>query len=99
MDFVKRTTKVWTNVNNLLVRNFFSEKLKLHAKHIDDIKFVRCHRIGKQYTDNWNAVKGDLMLELVRAKYDQNDDLKSLLLETADWEKLGKTRSFQLAFH
>ena len=33
-------------------------------------------------TDNWNAVKGDLMLELVRAKNDQNVDLQQILLDT-----------------
>ena len=41
-------------------------------------------------TTNWNAVKGDLMLELVRAKYGQNDDLKQLLLDTGS-RRLGET--------
>ena len=41
-------------------------------------------------TDNWNAVNGNSMLELVRAKYDQNNDLKQLLLDTGSW-RLGET--------
>ena len=32
--------------------------------------------VNVRNTDNWNAVKGNLLLELVRAKYGQNDDLK-----------------------
>ena len=41
-------------------------------------------------TDNWNAVKGDLMLELVPSKYDLNDDLTQLLLDTGS-RRLGET--------
>ena len=32
-----------------LVGNFFSKKLQLQAKQIDNIQFVRCHRIGRQF--------------------------------------------------
>ena len=32
-----------------LVLKKISDKLKLHAKPINDIKFVRCYRIGKQF--------------------------------------------------
>ena len=32
-----------------LVRNLFSEKLKLQAKQIDYIQFFRCHRIRRQF--------------------------------------------------
>ena len=46
--------------------------------------------VNVRNTDNWNAVKGDLMLELVQAKYDQNDDLKLLLLDTGS-RRLGET--------
>ena len=45
--------------------------------------------VNVRNTDNWNAVKGNLMLELVWAKYDQNDDLKQLLLDTGS-QRLGE---------
>ena len=40
--------------------------------------------------NEWNDVKGNLMVELVRAKYTQNEDLKKLLLDTGN-RKLGET--------
>ena len=53
--------------------------------------------VNVRNADNWNAVKGDLMLELVRAKYDQNYDLKQLSLDTGSRRlgETGKNRSFQ----
>ena len=39
---------------------------------------------------HWNTVKGNLMLELVRAKYTQNDGLRKLLMDTGN-RKLGET--------
>lgn len=51
-------------------------------------------RIGSAITmknrTQWNAVKGPLMLELVRAKYEQNEELKQLLIATGN-RKLGET--------
>ena len=51
-------------------------------------------RLGSSVTvanrNTWNTVKSNLMLELVRAKYTQNEDLKKLLLETGN-RKLGET--------
>jgi len=38
----------------------------------------------------WNSMKGKLMLELVRAKYSQNDDLRRVLMGTGN-RKLGET--------
>ena len=51
-------------------------------------------RIGSAITvrdrDQWNVVKGPLMLELVRAKYEQSEHLKQLLLATGN-RRLGET--------
>ena len=41
--------------------------------------------VNVRNTDNWNAVKGNLMLELVRAKYEHNDNLKHT---GRNWERL-----------
>ena len=38
----------------------------------------------------WNAYKCDLMIELLREKFTQNEDLKTQLLDTAQL-KLGET--------
>ena len=54
--------------------------------------------VNVRNTDKWNAVKGNLMLELIRAKYDQNDDLKQLLLDTGS-RRLGETGKYSGFFN
>ena len=51
-------------------------------------------RLGSTITitnrEHWDAIKGNLMLELVRAKYTQNDNFREELLATGN-RKLGET--------
>ena len=51
--------------------------------------------------NKWNTLKKTMMLELVRAKYMQNEDLMQILLDTeiGTSERPGEIPSFSLDYH
>ena len=93
---IKLGGKLWPTSEHYFQAQKFAgtrmeEKIRKASSPMKAAELGRTRRVKIQ--KNWNSKRDNVMLEAVRAKFDQHEELKELLLSTGDAEIIEHTEN------